>query len=148
MKIVEFYVDDFEVTIDQGTNNIGSLTPNSDIIWTNEVTVTVRTVWAWFDLTHSKSALITNWLNTIWDYDGVTWYGYDLYKSENGTVSNYDNILQAITGSNIWTITKSIDTTWNRKTYIYKIKFGWNISPAQEAWQYTTNSIFNISVNY
>lgn len=147
-KTVIFYVDALEFTIDNNSLNLWELAIWDDNISTNEITITVKTVWAWFNLTMDKSWLLSTWWIDIIDYNSTNWFGFDIYKNENWTTSNYSNSLSAVNSNTIWNIAWTINTSWEKNTYIYKLKYWANIDNLQAAWVYNTDINFNIWLNY
>jgi len=122
-------------------------------IWENnisssEVIITIKTVWAWFDLTMNKSSLLTTWLINIIDWNSTNWFGFDNYKNENWIITWYSNSLSAINWNTIWTIEKSINTNWEKNIYTYKFKYWSNINTIQAAWIYKSNINYNVWLTY
>jgi hypothetical protein len=145
---IVFYIDNFSMKITWWDINLWDITPSLKQFSTWELTITVKTVWAWFDITENKSGLFSQWITNIWDFDWNYWFGHDLYKDENWSISNYSSNIAPINNTNISTITKDIDPNGVLKTYTYMLKFGLKTWVMQEPWKYTTNVDFSILNNY
>lgn len=147
-QIIEFYVDEFNMTVTTTPLDIWDLEAGNLVTSTNETTITITTIWAWFNLNADKSSIITSSSSNIIDWDWNTWFWIDIYKDENWSISSYDwNIVQ-LNNVTLWNISKNIDPNWNLKTYTYKIKYWAKIDGVQSAWTYNTNSIFTTSITY
>lgn len=146
-ETVIFYVDKFSLTIDENDFELWPVFGwNQYIRW--ESTVTVSTVWAWFQIDLSKDSF-SNWNNDLEDYSWDYWFWYDLYKNENWSIVDYDWIYQSIDWSTIIDVwTWSLDTNWNLKVYTYKIKYYIKVSALERAWVYSTNLINDVEIIY
>lgn len=147
-KTIVFYIDKFEFSIVNNDIEIGQLDHTADVISQEEVTITVKTVGAGFDIDMSKVWLLSNGGLNIKDYDGSKWFGFDIYKDEDGAITNYDNTLEALTTSQIASITKNIDTDGFRKTYTYKVKFWANVEAMQNPWVYSVTPRIQANISY
>jgi len=136
-----FYIDEVELTVSSWSINMWNLN-----FWTEsfspEIEVTVKTVWAWFDVIMNKTQLMTN-INSeeIINYDWSEWFWYDQEIYSWWVTSIWVN-------ENIATQASSININWEQNTYTYKIKTAALITPDQEAWIYDTRLQFWIQLNY
>jgi hypothetical protein len=128
--------------------HIWDITPSLEQFSTWEITLTVNTLWAWFNISQSKSGLFTQWINNIWDYNWNYGFGFDLYKNENWSINNYSSTISQIDGSNINNISKNIDTNGVLKTYTYKLKLWVKTDSMQEPWKYSKNIKYSLINNY
>lgn len=138
--IHDFYIDEPEFLVWSGSIDIGTLSPLSNT-FSDTVTLTVRTVWAWFDVTMNRSSILTQWLEEIPSYNGTVWYGFQ----QTPYTSNISPIL---TNQNIVTQAQLINTNWNKNTYTYNIQIWALIDLQQAAGDYTWNLDFGINLTY
>jgi hypothetical protein len=128
--------------------NMWDITPSVEQFSTWEITITVKTIWAWFTLSQNKSGLFSQWITNIWDFDGSYWFGYDIYKDENWSITNYSSTISQINGSNIANVSKNIDINGVLKTYTFRVKSwvktGWMQSPGK----YTTDINYILTNSY
>jgi hypothetical protein len=147
-KEVIFYIDKFSMKITGWNINIWDLDPSVNQFSSWEVTITVKTVWVWFNITQSKSWLFSQWIINIWDHDGNYGFGHDLYKDENGSINNYASTISVINGWDIANLSNNIDTNGVLKIYTYKVKYWVKIWGMQQPWKYSTNVSYNPTINY
>ena len=147
-KTLIFYVDEFEFIVNSNILDIWTLIVWNDNISISETIVTIKTVWAWFSLNMDKLSLLTDWSANIVDWNWSNWFGFDLSKDENWSVVNYLNSLTALSSNNLWSITKSINTDWDKNVFTYSIKYWANINTTQSAWTYNSNVDFDIGLTY
>jgi hypothetical protein len=145
---IVFYIDNFSMKITWWDINIWDITPSVKQFSSWEITITVNTIWAWFNISQNKSGLFSQWINNIWDYDWNYGFGYDLYKNENSSITNYTTDINIINGSNISNITKNIDVNGVLKTYTYKVKLWVKTDSMQEPWKYSTILEYNLINSY
>ncbi|EKE26467.1 MAG: hypothetical protein ACD_4C00278G0001 [uncultured bacterium (gcode 4)] len=142
-----FYVDKMEMIISSWAVDIGNLNPNSVLPNMSEnLTITVKTLWAWFSLNLWWSWTLNAWLSEIWMWNWTNWFWFDCTSWWEATCNNdftwiNDTIIQNYS-------TWNIDTNWNQKIFIYNIRYWAKITSIQEAWIYAANSKFNIILNY
>ena len=135
-----FYVDQPEFIVSTPTIDIWALEE-----WTtkfsDEVTLTVKTVWAWFNLTMNQSSDLSYWISTIipWDTTSWVWYDPSPYSSTISTIS---------TDQNVATQSSVINTDWNKNTYTYTLKMWALIEHLQNAWDYSWDIDFTIDLDY
>lgn len=143
-QVLVFYVDKFEISIDTNNKDFWAVQP-----WTqsfsSEITVIVKTLWAWFNFIVDKDSLLSALADSIPNWNWSTWFGFDYYMNENWTETNYDSSYQAISSNTISTVASwSIDVNWAQKTYTYKLKFNINIDSVQPVGNYSTNVTINV----
>lgn len=136
-----FYIDSPEIIVSSWSIDMWNLN-----FWTEsfspEIEITVKTVWAWFDLLMNKTQLMTNHnLDEIIDYDWSEWVWYDkeIYSGWITYIS---------TDELIWNQIWSININWEKNIYIFKLKTATLISPEQAAWIYDTKLKFWIKLDY
>lgn len=136
-----FYIDDLEFIVWSWSIDMWELA-----FWTEkfspEIEITVKTVWAWFNLILNKTQLMTNHnSDEIVDYNSVEWFWYDkeIYSWW---------ITQISLNENIWTQSKILNTDWNKNTYTFKLKTATLITAEQAAWVYETRLKFWIQLDY
>ncbi len=137
-----FYIDIPELTISTGSLDIWNIPPLATTFSPLDFTITVKTIWAWFDLILNKdSAFIystaeiidRNWL------DEWVWYDTLPYTSTVNLINPNEVIATQV---------QSINTNWDKNTYLYWVKFWARISPEQAAWNYSMNINFWLNLNY
>ncbi len=150
-QVINFYVDKVEFVVSTWSVDIWSVKAN---IWKYAVveeSITVKTLWAGFNLYNWKAGALSKWLTDIPDYSWATnyWFGFDLYKNENWTIRDYNSIINPVNNTIVWNITKDVSSSdWTQKTYFYKIKYYVRVDDLQAAWNYSTNANFNLVLNY
>ncbi len=112
----EFYVDEVEFNISTSEVDIWDI----DDIWTvftstDTLTVTVKTVWAWFSVLMSQQAQMTKVPDTLPNWDGTRWFWYE--AAPFWSVNNIG------TGATIASETQNINTNWEKNTYSYDLKY-------------------------
>lgn len=136
----DFYIDQPEFIVWSGSIDIGSLSSLSNT-FSDTVTITVKTVWAAFDVTMDRSSAFTQWVEEIPSYNGTLWYGYQQ------TPYAWD-ISSILTNQNIATQAALINTNGNKNTYTYDIQIWALIDLEQAAWDYMWNLDFGINLTY
>jgi len=135
-----FYIDEPEMIISTWSINIWTLSSTWNT-FSPEVTITIKTVWAAFDVLLNKQASLTYNTIQINDWDWTNWFGYD-----KETFSDTINLIW--TDQIIKSETKNINTSWNKNIYTYKIKLWAKVWVEQVAWNYIWNVKFGIKMNY
>ena len=138
---VQFYIDEPELIINTWSLDIWNLTVWANKFSSSDFTITAKTLWVWFDIILNKESSLNYLWTQITDWNWVNWYWYD--KSPYTSTINLINTNEII-ASQTW----SINTDWNKKTYIYNVKLWANIDQEQAAWDYTGNIKFWIKLNY
>ncbi len=135
-----FYVDEPTFTISHDTFNIGLVNAWSNT-FSSPATLTVQTVWAWFDLTMNASPNLSYSSYNILTWDGSTWFWYEQ--------SPYVNTISTIvTDQNIATQAWVLNTNGERNTYTYNLKMWALVNIDQTSWEYLWDVDFNIEFDY
>jgi len=139
-KSIVFYVDQPQLIISTWTINIWKLNSNNNTFW-NTLTITVKTIWAWFNVILKKNKTLTHTNNNdfIDYYNWNIWMWYDKNNDWNLSDFNNDIIL-----SDSWTL----NTDWNLNTYTYTLKIWAIIDKLQAGWDYNWKINFWINLNY
>jgi hypothetical protein len=135
-----FYIDEVELIVSTWSIDIWTLSSTWNT-FSPEVTITIKTIWAAFDVLLNKQASLTYNTIQINDWDWTNWFGYD-----KETFSDTINLIW--TDQIIKSETKNINTSWNKNIYTYKIKLWAKVSVEQVAWNYIWNMKFGIKMNY
>lgn len=137
-----FYIDEPEIIINSWSFNMWKISWWSLNFSQNELTATVKTVWASFKIEMSKD---TNFANSFWniiiDWDWNKWIWYD---------KNPYNYINKNINSNpiIWTWSSNININWVKNTYTFPIKI-WTLVPdEQAAGDYTMSISFRAIFGY
>jgi hypothetical protein len=138
---IDFYVDEVELIVNTWALEIWDLKAWIQKFSTWTLDITVKTVWAWFDLILNKDSNLTTWTVDILDWNWTTWFWYD-QDPYSSTISIIN------TNETIATQTWSINTDWNKNIYIYSIKI-WALTwEEQAAWEYSMPIKFWLNLNY
>ncbi len=139
-QVIEFYVDDVELTLSTGALDIGWL--QNGLNWfSNELEITVRTVWAGFDLLLKENTDLTVSGDTIDNFNGTQGYGYDSFPYTS-TITNFAPVQTIATQSG------SLNTDGQKNTYSYRIQIGALIEAQQAAWNYSGLIDVGIDLTY
>lgn len=138
---VIFYVDEVELIISTWSLDIWDLKVWANIFSPEDFTITVKTVWAWFNVILNKETWLNYWLIEITDWNWTNWYWYD--KTPYTYIIKSININEIIA-----TQMKNIDINWNKKSYFYNVNLGANISKEQAAWYYSWTIRFWLELDY
>ena len=108
---------------------------------TLEFDITVKTVWAWFDLLlNTDSNFSYSWVTIqAWDWTEGFWYDKSPYTSTINLINNPETIA---------TQAGSINIDWNQNSYNYLIKFWAKIDEEQAAWNYEMDVRFGVDMDY
>lgn len=136
-----FYIDEPEIIVSTWTIDIWNIKNGITKFSSWELNITVKTVWAWFDVILNKNTSLSEWSIEIIDWNTVEWVWYELspYTSTINLINTNE-----IIATQVW----SINIDWNRNTYIYNIKFWALIWEEQTAWDYESLIRFWIDMNY
>ncbi len=136
----DFYIDIPEFIISTGSIDIGTVNEITET-FSDTVTVTVKTVGAGFDVYMNTTSLPLYGGESIPNWDGSIWYGYDLspFSSSLSTMGANQNIA---------TQTGSINTDGNKNTYTYNLKLWALIQSQQAGGDYSGNIDFGINLDY
>jgi len=135
-----FYIDQPEFVISTPEADLWTLWVGSET-FSPTLTVTVRTVWAWFDVTFDRSSPFTHWTETIQSFSGSLWYGFQ-QTPYTGSVSPIN------TSQSIANEAPSINTNGDKNTYTYDIQIWAIIDAQQSSGDYEGMLDFDIILDY
>jgi len=138
------YIDEIEFLISTGSIDIGAIGESATIFtsaW--ELTVTVKTLWAPFDVTMLPNTDLTLGLDTIPIWDTVTWFWYQ-EPPYSGTILSHSG------GVVIGSQTGALNTNGDKNTYEYKVRYSALLDVIENytAGSYTGSVDFGININY
>ena len=137
-----FYIDEPEIIISTWSFDIWNLTWTGLNFSTNEITATIKTVWASFELQMSKDTDLSTWAGSIiidWDWNKWVWYDKNPYTLVNKNI-NANPI--------IWTWVTNINVNWVKNVYTFPIKIGTLIDLEQAAGTYNMSLSFRWIFGY
>ena len=137
-KEITFYIDKPELIISTWSVDIWNLNNATNTFW-DTITVTVKTIWAWFKVKLKKNQTLTYDWDIVPYYDGSLGFGYD--KNDDWNLSDYNDDI-------IMQEAKNINTNWNLNIYTYTVKMWAIINAQQIAWDYTGKINFWIELDY
>lgn len=130
----EFYVDDFQVSLNENEIDLWILQPWTLTLANILVEIQVKTLGAPFKVEHDYDE------NDLWDWGSWIWFwACDWVWCMN--LENYKNKI-------LVQQEKDLQTSWELKTYIYRVKYGSLIDNLKSAWKYQVKNNYNINVNY
>lgn len=135
-----FYVDQPEFSVSTGTIDVGNLDPMNDV-FSPSVTLTVKTVGAWFDLIMNRSSNFTEGIENIPNWNGTTGYGYQK-TPYNGLVDAIDTDELIVSQAQI------ANTNGDKNTYTYDLQIWALIDIQQPWWNYEGGMDFSIILDY
>ena len=139
-KEIIFYIDKPELTVSTWSVNIWKLS-DSEVKLSDNITITVKTIWAPFKVKLQKNTQLTHSNNSdfIPYYNWSVWMWYD--KNNDWSLSDFndDIIMQEV---------KNINTDWDLNTYTYTLKIWAIIDKLQAGWDYTGKIDFWIELDY
>ena len=141
---VVYYIDAIDWSISSDTYDIGTLSPGPQIFGTGEMTVTVRTVGAAFNLSMIGTSTLTRSAETINYWNGTLGWGYDQW---NGS-AYLGTIISTGTTGTLANQAASINTNGLKNTYTYRIKYGSKISAEQAAGLYNGSMKMDLVASY
>lgn len=137
-----FYIDEPEVIVSTGSLDLWNITWSWIKFSTNEITATVKTVWAPFELQMSKDSDFSNaWWSIIIDWDWSVWVWYD--KNPYTMINKNINANPVV-----WTWALNINVNWEKNTYTFPIKIGTLITDETAAWNYNMSISFRAIFGY
>jgi len=135
-----FYIDQPEFTVSQPQIDIWDIV-SGESIFSPTVTVTVKTVWAGFNVILNRSTAFQNGTNTIPSWNNTEWYGYQdtpfLWDIET---INTDQII----ASQWWWI----NVNGEKNTFTFDIQLWAFIDLEQVAGEYEGTVDFGINLSY
>ncbi len=137
--IITFYIDNPKLIISNWNINIWALNNISNSFW-DTITITVKTIWAWFNvkLKNNDNLKLNSW-EIIPYYDWIIWMWYD--KNNDWNLTDYNNKI-------IMQETQNINTNWELNTYTYTLKIWAIISIQQASGNYSWKMNFWIELDY
>ena len=137
---IVFYRDAPELIV--GSWSIDMWILSSDFnIFSPEINVTVKTIGAPFHLIMNLDQDLSYGITTIDSWNGSEGFGFDQEV--------FTNSISAIASPQIiWTGSLSPNNDGLLNEYIYRIKFGWQVNPGQEAGDYVGDVSFWIDLQY
>jgi hypothetical protein len=113
----EFYIDAIEFTISRSELDIGNV-DQANVLYTSsdEIIITVKTLWAAFDVSMIDTTQLSKSGENIATWDGVKWYGYELAPY---TWTQLPLVWTVV----IWWEAKNLNIDWWKNTYEYRVKY-------------------------
>lgn len=136
----DFFIDEPSFSVDSSQINMWNIN-SQNINFSTPVEIRVETLWAEFDMKIKKSWDFSSHNNTINQFNGNTWYGYDSTPLD----WNLTNISNVETFANQ---SKNINVNWEKNIYTYYIRLGAIIDELQSAGDYSGNIQFGIQLIY
>ena len=138
---VIFYIDEPELIISTSEIDIGEVSDTTNS-FSDEVMVTVKTVWAGFSVTMNTPIPELDYIwEKIWTWDGTTWFWFD--------TPPYTSALSLIwTNQQIGSEAASININGEKNTYTYSLKMWALVDSLQIWWDYEWKIDFWISLDY
>ncbi len=133
-----FYIDKPQLIISTWSVDIWILNTNTNS-FANTITVTVKTVWAPFNLKLKRNQTLTDGSDTIPYYNWTLWFGYD--KNNDSNLFDFNN---SVIGQEIL----NINTNWNLNIYTYTVKIWAIIDFQQQSGDYSWKIDFWIELDY
>lgn len=139
-ETIEFYIDNPEINVSTPEINLWNIDADSSS-FSSDIIVTVRTVGAPFRVFLDRNGELQSGSNIIQNFDGSTWYGFDL-TPYSGNISNIwiSEMLASESGS--------ININWQYNTYNYNLKIWALIGEEQVAWDYEWYLNFGLQLDY
>lgn len=132
-----FFKDYPIITIEKSTYNLGVITPSKEKI-SEDINITVKTVWAWFSLISENEKNPTFETFVIQNWKDFLWYA----------IKNPSWIWKIFTSETIWTKEKNINQNWEYNTYNFKFNLKMNVDLNQVAWEYEWKFWLKVLLNY
>lgn len=136
-----FYIDEPELIVSSWSLDIWDIENWVTKFSSGELTITVKTVWVWFDLILNKDTDLSEWTAIITDWNGINWFWYDKwpYTSTINLINTNEILASEV---------ENINVNWNKNTYNYTVKFWALVWPEQVAWDYESLIRFWLDLNY
>lgn len=138
------FIDALEWTVSTPTYTIGDARSGTDTFGTGELTITVKTVGAGFDLSMIRTNDLTRVTDVIPVYDGTNGWGYTQW---NGSLFPPTITAHGATQT-LWSVLKNIDQNGNKNTFTYRIKYAINPDTNTPAGDYNGNVSFGLNLIY
>lgn len=140
-KILTFYIDIPEFIVSQDGLDIWDIIGWISKMSDQEITLTVKTIWTNFRILLNKNTDLISWPDIITPWDWAKWYWYDTY-SYSWSISDIGS--WALIANQVATI----NTSWDKNSYTYKIKIWALVEASQNAWNYSGLIDFTINFDY
>ena len=139
-ETLEFYIDEPEFIISTPEIDLWDLSSLTNT-FSDVVTVTVKTVWAPFDVTFTNTTSLTSIPNFLTPWNGSTgfWFEQSPFSWSIGPI-NTDQLIASET--------ILINTNWDKNTYNYDIQLWALVEALQTAWEYIWDLKFDIDLEY
>lgn len=112
-----FYIDEPEINISTGNLNVWVIPYNTTVTSLWDITVTIKTVWAWINLTLNQNTELSeiSWQSfPRWDWTQGFWYQVSPYTGDVIGIWSWWNL--------VLTQTQSINTDGLKNTYTFTLK--------------------------
>ena len=136
-----FYIDEPELIVSTWSLDIWNLKAWVKTFSNDEFLITVKTVWAGYDLVIKNDSILNYSWTQIIDWNGSEWYGYDKNPYSSTISSVWTWVVLA-------TEPQFINTNWDKNTYIYSIKLWAKVLEEQVAWNYSWALEFTLDLDY
>jgi len=140
---VTFYIDEPVIILNTWSLDLWNLSSQDWLKFSSwELIVTIKTLWAPFQLQLLKNTDLVTWSWSIiidWDWTKWVWYDKSPYTYVNKNIWTYPVI---------WTWALNINTNWDNNIYNFPIKIWTLIWEEQSAWNYIMNVSFRSIFEY
>lgn len=138
------------MTVSTGSYSIGALSTSSTVIGAGQMTITVQTIGAGFQLSLGGSGTLDAGISQIGAWNGTTGYGMDFAATGSGTVKSYSGTLTGVSGATLENFATGsyIGGNGNLHTFTYTVKYGGKIDTLQAAGVYNSHTPVHISLQY
>lgn len=135
-----FYIDEPELIISNSLVNIWNVIASTKV-FSSDLNITVKTVWAPFNVILNKDWNVLNSSIEMTDWNWTYWFWYDKspYTSNISIINNNQVIASQ------WLL---INTNWNKNVYNYSLKFWTKVNNTQVAWNYSWKIKFTLQLSY
>lgn len=149
-QVSSFYVDAPSLTVSTGSYSIGPLSTTSTVIGAGQMTITIQTIGAGFQLSLGGNGTLDAGLSQIGAWNGTTGYGMDFAATGSGALKSYSGTLIGLSGATLENFATGsyMGGNGNLHTFTYTVKYGGKIDTLQGAGVYTSNTPVNISLQY
>ncbi|MCK9272252.1 lamin tail domain-containing protein [Candidatus Gracilibacteria bacterium] len=146
-KDIIFYVDKFEFTISNSNIDLGVMQVDNLVDATQNVTVTIKTLGAGFDLNLGGDNTLNSGINSIQSWNTLYGFGID-YEGLNSATPKAFGTTDALPKLLESNVSGNIDLNGVQKTFTYNIKYQGKIPFVQVAGNYSANTSFSVNLNY
>jgi hypothetical protein len=107
----------------------------------DEIIITINTLWAAFNVNMSQNSDFSYWWETIINWDWLEWVWYD--KTSYSWIN-----LNINSNPSLYTQTAVLNTNWEYNSYEYRVKIWTLIWELQTAWNYEATLSFYLYLTY